>query len=140
MPGSRTDQAVISVTRDRDKKPFGLWKDLTGWGVDSNVAYARDGYGLPREPLGGPKMRLPFSVSRNLYPDRDDDLITQLEADVGSELYTVVRQVVNAQGTAVGATRSATAMLKSCKQSDLNTGDDSPSSATFTLEFEPRTA
>lgn len=134
---SRTDQYVISMTRESDGKPYGTWKSHTGGGTDSNEAFARDGYGQPRKALGGPQTVDTISMSRTFYPDTDNGILEELTAGAGKLRVVTNRQKLDADGFAVGTPQVRRGVLKSCKPADANVEDDSPGADTYTVEVTP---
>jgi hypothetical protein len=134
---SRTDQYLIQLSRERDHKDFKSWQTMTGDGRDSAETFTRDGYGLPRVPLGAPATEDTISCSRTFYPATDDGLLEELKADVGRTIYIANKQKLDPDGHTIGAPDVKRCMLKSCKRADVNVGDDSPSADTYTIELTP---
>jgi hypothetical protein len=134
---SRTDQYVISLTRVRDKKDFGKWQTYTGGGTDSSEVTTRDGFGLPRKQLGSQPTNESVSCSRVFYPETDDGELGELKEGVGKDLFIANKQKLDVDGHTVGAPDAKTCMLKSCKPSDVNVADDTPSADTYTIELSP---
>lgn len=134
---SRSDQYEITLTRKRDGKDFGKWTTFSGGGSDSAETFTRDGYGLPRKPLGAPKVVDTITCSRTFYPDTDNGERDELEADVGHALYEANKQKLDLEGHTIGNPKVFNCVLKSCKPADVNTGDDTPSADTYTIELTP---
>jgi hypothetical protein len=134
---SRTDQYVIHLTRQRDGKDFKTWKTHSGGDPDSAETFTRDAYGLPRKPLGAPQTLDTIKCSRTFYPETDDGQLEELKAGCGRDMFIVNKQKLSVDGHAVGSPDIRNAMLKSCKQADVNVGDDSPSADEYTIELTP---
>jgi hypothetical protein len=134
---STSNQYLIQLSRERDHKDFKAWKSMTGDGVDSAETFTRDGYGLPRVPLGGPKTEDTVTCSRTFYPDTDAGLLGELQADAGHTYYIANKQKLDPDGHAIGAPDVKRCMLKSCKRADVDVGNDSPSVDDYTIELTP---
>jgi hypothetical protein len=132
---SRTDQYIITLTRSRDGKDFGKWQTFQGGGVDSAETTTRDGYGLPRKQLGGPATQDVITCARVFYPDTDNGQLGELKGDAGHTEYVANKQKLDPDGLAIGAPEAFNCMLKSCKPSDVNVADDTPSADTYTIEL-----
>lgn len=134
---SRTDQYLITLTRQRDGKYFGQWQTHSGGKTDSNETKTRDGYGLPTKQLGGPQTKDGEKASRVFYAGTDGGQREELEADAGHTYFLVGKQALDIEGNAIGKPRSRVAMLKSIEEADVNVSDDSPSPDTYTIELSP---
>lgn len=132
---SRTDQYLITLTREADQKASGQWREYTGGGVDSAETFVRDAYAQPRRALGGPSTVDTVQLTRTFYPDTDAGLLDQLKNDVGKRRYVVNRQKLSPDGFATGVPDMRKGMLKSCKRSDVNVADDSPSVDSYMVEI-----
>jgi hypothetical protein len=134
---SRSDQYLVHLTRERDGKDFGSWQTHTGGGVDSAEATTRDGYGLPRKQLGAQPTSEAIACSRVFYPDTDAGQVEELEVGVGKDRFIANRQKLSVDGHTTGVPKIHNCMLKSCKRSDVNVADDSPSADVYTIELSP---
>lgn len=134
---SRTDQYVIHVSRESDGKDYGTWKTWQGGGSDSNEAFAKDGYGLPRRALGGPQTIDTITCSRGFYPDTDNGELEELIAGGGKIRVVANRQKLDPDGFVTGSPMIRRGMLKSCKPSDVDVSDDSPGADAYTIEITP---
>lgn len=134
---SRTDQYTIHLTRERDGKDFGNWKTYSGGGVDSAETTTRDGYGLPRKQLGAQPTTEPITCSRVFYPDTDAGQLGELKGGCGRDRFLVIKQKLDPEGHTVGTPEPHNCVLKSCKPSDVDVGDDSPSADVYTIELSP---
>jgi hypothetical protein len=137
MSSSRTDQYLVHLTRERDGKDFGNWQTYSGGGVDSAETTTRDGYGLPRVQMGGQPTTDAITCSRVFYPDTDAGQLAELKAGTGRDRFIANKQKLDIDGHTVGAPDVENCMLKSCKSSDVNVADDSPSADTYTIELSP---
>jgi hypothetical protein len=134
---SRTDQYIIHLTRERDKKDFGVWQSMTGVGVESAETSTRDGYGLPRKQLGAQANYDPMTCGRTFYPETDNGQLDELKAGAGKDRFIANKQKLSVDGHATGNPKVFNCMLKSCKEADANVGDDTPSADTYTVELSP---
>lgn len=134
---SRSDQYQITLTRQRDGKSFGVWKTYQGGGADSAEVFTRDGYGLPRKPLGAQSTVEGITCARTFYPETDDNQKQELKEGVGRDIFITNKQKLSVDGHAVGNPDVYNCMLKSFKPSDVNVGEDSPSADEYTIELTP---
>lgn len=134
---SRSDQYLVHLTRERDGKDFGNWKTIAGVGVDSAETTTRDGYGLPRKQIGAQPTADTMTCSRVFYPDTDAGQLGELIAGAGKDRFIANKQKLSVDGHTTGAPKVSNCMLKSCKEADVDTGDDSPSADTYTIELSP---
>ncbi len=134
---STTAQYLITLTRERDGKDFRTWQTMASDGVDSAETFTREGYGLPRIPLGAPKTEGTINCSRAFFPATDGGLLPELKADAGHTFYISNRQKLDPDGFTIGTPDVKRCMLKSCKRADVDVAADSPSVDTYTIELTP---
>lgn len=116
---SRVDQYHIHLS-NVGGRDCGVWQTKGGGGVDSEEAFTRDDFGLPREALGGQATITNHTLARTYRIDRDPDLYRFLRRAAGNKRCSGTAQLVDPDGFAVGVPEPFQGMLKAANKDDAN--------------------
>lgn len=111
----------------------GLWQTFAGGGIDSEEAWTRDAYGLPRVALGGQATVQNFTMTRTYRVGRDPELYPFLRKACGRVRFGASVQLLDLDGFPVGPVEPYSGVLKSCAKADVNV--EGSEAMKLTLEF-----
>lgn len=98
---------------------LGLWQTFAGGGVDSEEAFTRDAYGLPRVALGGPATIGNWTVTRT-FKVTDSNRYPFIRRQAGKGRCSGSVQLLDADGFAVGTVENYSGILKAASKADVS--------------------
>ncbi|MCA1571700.1 MAG: hypothetical protein LC798_15580 [Chloroflexi bacterium] len=124
MAPNRVDQWQAHLTVAG--QDCGVWMTHSGGGVDSEEAFVREAYGLPRIALGGAPTVENVELERVYRTERDAPLLPFLVSQAGRGQCVISQQALDGDGFAVGKPITRAGILKAVTPPDSDVQGSDP--------------